>query len=205
MHTILEKEEILDALAKSLRGCVKCKLHNSRTNLVFGAGNSNARLVLVGEGPGIDEDKTGYPFVGAAGIILTKMLRSINLERDEVYIANCVKCRPPRNRNPEDDEIAQCQQFLYTQLEIIEPKVVCTLGAVATQLLLNQAAPISKMRGKIHRRDRYVIVPTFHPAYLFRSYSKKKYVWEDMKLIKRLLEDKEQQQNRQTVEEESLF
>lgn len=205
MYTTVEKAEILEALGESLHDCIRCKLHKSRTNLVFGAGSVDAKLVFVGEGPGADEDKAGYPFVGSAGVILTKMIRSIGLERDEIYICNVVKCRPPGNRNPELDEMTECKQFLYAQLDMIDPKVVCTLGAVSTQLLTNITAPISKMRGKIYRRERYVIVPTFHPAYLFRSYSKKKFAWEDMKLIERLLEENERREDQKLMEEESLF
>ena len=205
MYTTAEKAEILDALGESLQDCIRCKLHKSRTNLVFGVGSVKAKLVFVGEGPGADEDKAGYPFVGSAGVILTKMIRSIGLERDEVYICNVVKCRPPGNRNPEHDEMTECKQFLYAQLDMIDPKVVCTLGAISTQLLTNTTATITKMRGKIYRREQHVIVPTFHPAYLFRSYSKKKYVWEDMKLIERLLEEDERKRDRQFLEEESLF
>ena len=205
MYNTAEKTEILEILGKSLQDCTRCKLRESRINLVFGTGSVNAKLVLVGEGPGRDEDKIGHPFVGSAGIILTKMLRSINLERDEVYICNVVKCRPPKNRNPENSEVTQCKQFLYTQLEIIKPEVVCALGAVPTQLLINTPASIGKIRGKVYKKDGYLIVPTFHPAYLFRRYSKKKFVWKDMKLIENLLKENERQIDRQVVEGGSLF
>ena len=192
MYTIGQKIEILNALEDSLQDCIRCKLHNSRTNLVFGAGNVEADLVFVGEGPGADEDKEGFPFVGAAGVMLTKMIRALGYEREQIYICNVVKCRPPGNRNPEPEEMAQCKQFLYAQLDMIQPKVVCALGAVAANMLTNRQDIISKMRGKVFRNRELVIVPTFHPAYIYRSYSKKKYVWEDLKLIESLLKEKEE-------------
>ena len=192
MYTIGQKIEILNALEDSLQDCIRCKLHNSRTNLVFGAGNVEADLVFVGEGPGADEDKEGFPFVGAAGVMLTKMIRALGYEREQIYICNVVKCRPPGNRNPEPEEMAQCKQFLYAQLDMIKPKAVCALGAVAANLLTNRQDIISKMRGKVFRNRELVIVPTFHPAYIYRSYSKKKYVWEDLKLIESLLKEKEE-------------
>ncbi len=192
MYTIGQKIEILKALEDSLQDCIRCKLYKSRTNLVFGAGNVEADLVFVGEGPGADEDKEGFPFVGAAGVMLTKMIRSLGYEREQIYICNVVKCRPPGNRNPEPEEMAQCKQFLYAQLDMIQPKVVCALGAVAANMLTNRQDIISKMRGKVFRNRELVIVPTFHPAYIYRSYSKKKYVWEDLKLIESLLKEKEE-------------
>ncbi|MCK4977883.1 MAG: uracil-DNA glycosylase [Anaerolineales bacterium] len=192
MYTIGQKIEILNALEDSLQDCIRCKLHNSRTNLVFGAGNVEADLVFVGEGPGADEDKEGFPFVGAAGVMLTKMIRALGYEREQIYICNVVKCRPPGNRNPEPEEMAQCKQFLYAQLDMIQPKVVCALGAIAANMLTNRQDIISKMRGKVFRNRELVIVPTFHPAYIYRSYSKKKYVWEDLKLIESLLKEKEE-------------
>jgi DNA polymerase len=191
MYSKVQKIEILQALDESLRDCIRCKLHESRTNLVFGVGNVDADLVFVGEGPGADEDKEGFPFVGAAGVILTKMIRSIGYEREDIYICNVVKCRPPGNRNPNPDEIRHCKQFLYSQLDMIKPKVICALGAVAAQLLTHRQEAISKMRGKVFRVGELVIVPTFHPAYLYRSYSKKRYVWEDLKLIEKLLRESE--------------
>ena len=194
MYTIGQKIEILNALEDSLQDCIRCKLHNSRTNLVFGAGNVEADLVFVGEGPGADEDKEGFPFVGAAGVMLTKMIRALGYEREQIYICNVVKCRPPGNRNPEPEEMAQCKQFLYAQLDMIQPKVVCALGAIAANMLTNRQDIISKMRGKVFRNRELVIVPTFHPAYIYRSYSKKKYVWEDLKLIESLLKEKEEKE-----------
>ena len=193
MYTVGQKIEILNALEDSLQDCIRCKLCKSRTNLVFGAGNVEADLVFVGEGPGADEDKEGFPFVGAAGVMLTKMIRCLGYEREQIYICNVVKCRPPGNRNPEPEEMAQCKQFLYAQLDMIKPKVVCALGAVAANLLTNRQDLISKLRGKVFRNGELVIVPTFHPAYIYRSYSKKKYVWEDLKLIESLLKEEEKE------------
>jgi len=194
MYTVGQKIEILKALEDSLQDCTRCGLCEARTNLVFGAGNVEADLVFVGEGPGADEDKEGFPFVGAAGVILTKMIRALGYEREQIYICNVVKCRPPGNRNPKPEEMAQCKQFLYAQLDMIKPKVVCALGAVAANLLTNRQDIISKMRGKVFRNGELVIVPTFHPAYIYRSYSKKKYVWEDLKLIESLLKEKEEKE-----------
>jgi len=193
MYTLGQKIEILSALEDSLQDCIRCKLCDSRTNLVFGAGNVEADLVFVGEGPGADEDKEGFPFVGAAGVMLTKMIRCLGYEREQIYICNVVKCRPPGNRNPAPEEMAQCKQFLYAQLDMIKPKVVCALGAVAANLLTNRQDIISKMRGKVFKNGELVIVPTFHPAYIYRSYSKKKYVWEDLKLIESLLKEEEKE------------
>jgi len=193
MYTLGQKIEILSALEDSLQDCIRCKLCDSRTNLVFGTGNVEADLVFVGEGPGADEDKEGFPFVGAAGVMLTKMIRCLGYEREQIYICNVVKCRPPGNRNPAPEEMAQCKQFLYAQLDMIKPKVVCALGAVAANLLTNRQDIISKMRGKVFKNGELVIVPTFHPAYIYRSYSKKKYVWEDLKLIESLLKEEEKE------------
>ena len=193
MYTVGQKIEILKALEDSLQDCTRCGLCEARTNLVFGAGNVEADLVFVGEGPGADEDKEGFPFVGAAGVILTKMIRALGYEREQIYICNVVKCRPPGNRNPKPEEMAQCKQFLYAQLDMIKPKVVCALGAVAANLLTNRQDIISKMRGKVFRNRELVIVPTFHPAYIYRSYSKKKHVWEYLKLIESLLEEEEKE------------
>ena len=193
MYTLGQNIEILSALEDSLQDCIRCKLCDSRTNLVFGTGNVEADLVFVGEGPGADEDKEGFPFVGAAGVMLTKMIRCLGYEREQIYICNVVKCRPPGNRNPAPEEMAQCKQFLYAQLDMIKPKVVCALGAVAANLLTNRQDIISKMRGKVFKNGELVIVPTFHPAYIYRSYSKKKYVWEDLKLIESLLKEEEKE------------
>jgi uracil-DNA glycosylase family 4 len=169
--------------------CTRCKLGTlGRKQVVFGEGDPSAGLMFVGEGPGADEDEQGVPFIGRAGQLLTKIIEAINLTREQVYIANVVKCRPPQNRNPEPDEIATCEPFLFQQLDLIRPKVVVALGKFAAQTLLRTEEPISKLRGRIfdYRGDAKLI-PTFHPAYLLRNPSSKREVWEDMKLVARLL------------------
>jgi uracil-DNA glycosylase len=170
-----------------LQGCRRCKLCEGRTNLVFGSGNAQAEFVCIGEGPGADEDAQGLPFVGRAGQLLTKMLASVDLSRDDVYICNTVKCRPPSNRNPEPDEIAACAPFLAEQLATLQPKVILSLGSVATRALLNTATPIGKLRGRIHPYGDAVLIPTFHPAFLLRNPGQefKRMAWDDLKLAKR--------------------
>ena len=174
----------LDSVRAEMGDCQRCKLAPKRTNLVFGAGNPGAELVFVGEAPGFDEDQQGLPFVGRAGQLLTKIIESINLKREDVYICNVLKCRPPDNRNPEPDEVAACNPFLRKQLATIRPKVVCCLGTFAAQTVLQMAAPISKLRGKFFDMDGMRVIATFHPAYLLRSPEKKREVWEDMKQIR---------------------
>jgi uracil-DNA glycosylase family 4 len=169
--------------------CVRCKLGNlGRRQVVFGEGNPSADLMFVGEGPGADEDEQGVPFIGRAGQLLTKIIEAIQLTRSDVYIANVVKCRPPQNRNPEPDEINTCEPFLFQQIEIIKPKVVVALGKFAAQTLLRSEDPISRLRGRIFDyRSGAKLVPTFHPAYLLRNPSSKREVWEDIKLVQKLL------------------
>jgi DNA polymerase len=169
--------------------CTRCKLHTlGRTQVVFGAGNPDARLMFVGEAPGADEDAQGEPFVGRAGQLLTKIIQSIGLERSDVYIANVIKCRPPGNRNPEPDEVGECQPFLFRQIDLIKPRVIVALGTFAAHALLGTDAPISRLRGKAHGyRHGSTLIPTFHPAYLLRSPDKKRDVWEDMKKVRELL------------------
>jgi DNA polymerase len=162
---------------------VRCKLARGRTHIVFGQGNPAARLVFVGEGPGQEEDLAGEPFVGAAGQLLTKIIEAMRLRREDVYIANVVKCRPPGNRVPEEDEIASCSPFLRRQIAAIRPVFVCTLGACAAQTLLRTRTPISRLRGRFHEVDGVKVLPTFHPAYLLRNPEHKREVWEDMKLL----------------------
>jgi uracil-DNA glycosylase len=175
---------MLEAIRAEIGDCQRCKLAPCRTNIVFGSGNSNAELVFVGEAPGYDEDQQGLPFVGRAGQLLTKIIESINLKREEVYICNVLKCRPPENRNPEPDEVAACNPFLRKQLAVIRPKIVCCLGTFAAQTVLQTAASISKLRGKFFDLDGMRVIATFHPAYLLRSPEKKREVWEDMKQIR---------------------
>ncbi len=181
-----DKETLLD-LFKKIQGCKKCKLYKTRNNIVFGKGDEKAKLMLVGEGPGANEDVQGEPFVGRAGQLLTKILLAIDLKRDEVYIGNIIKCRPPENRNPEEDEIKACFPFLKKQIKIIKPKIICTLGSFATHTILKTETPISKLRGKFYEYDGIKVMPTYHPAYLLRNPNKKRDVWEDVKLIKKNL------------------
>jgi DNA polymerase len=169
--------------------CSRCKLHAlGRRQVVFGVGNPDADLMFVGEAPGEDEDRQGEPFVGRAGQLLTKIIEAIGLTRDQVYIANVIKCRPPGNRNPEPDEVASCEPFLFRQIDAIKPKVIVALGKFAAQSLLKTADPITRLRGRAYQYRGAVLLPTFHPAYLLRDPSKKREVWEDMKKVRAILE-----------------
>jgi len=180
----------LEEIREFIGDCKRCKLCKGRTNLVFGVGNPDARLVFVGEGPGRDEDEQGEPFVGRAGKLLTDIIeKGMQLKRSDVYIANVVKCRPPKNRNPEPDEIAECEIFLKAQLRVIKPKLICTLGLFATQTLLKTKEGISKLRGNVYEYEGIKLIPTFHPAYLLRDPSKKKLCWEDIQKLMALYED----------------
>jgi DNA polymerase len=170
--------------------CSRCKLCTlGRRQVVFGVGNPNARLMFVGEAPGEDEDKQGEPFVGRAGQLLTKIIEAIGLTREQVYIANVIKCRPPGNRNPEPDEVAECEPFLFRQIEAIKPKVIVPLGKFAAQSLLKTTEPITRLRGREFSYRGTTLIPTFHPAYLLRNPSSKREVWEDMKKVRGLLRD----------------
>ena len=179
--------EALTAQERALQGCRQCKLCEARHTIVFGSGNPRAQLVVIGEGPGADEDAQGLPFVGRAGQLLTRMLASVGLTRDEVYITNTVKCRPPGNRNPEADELAACAPVLAGQLATLQPSVVLSLGSVATQALLRTREAIGKLRGRVHPYGDAILVPTFHPAFLLRNPGQeyKRMAWEDLKLAKR--------------------
>lgn len=167
----------------ALGDCTRCKLHTGRTNLVFGVGSPDASLMFVGEGPGADEDLQGEPFVGRAGQLLTQIIGAMGYTRDQVYIANVVKCRPPGNRNPEPDEIAQCVPFLHAQIAAIRPRVIVALGKFAAQTLLATDTPISQLRGRFHQLGDVAVMPTFHPSYLLRNPGAKREVWEDMKQV----------------------
>jgi uracil-DNA glycosylase len=168
--------------------CSRCKLHTmGRTQIVFGVGNPDADLMFVGEAPGADEDLQGFPFVGRAGQLLTKMIEAINLRREDVYIANVIKCRPPGNRNPEPDEIAQCEPFLFQQIAAIQPKVIVALGSFAAKTLLKTSDPISRLRGRVFEYHGAQLVPTFHPSFLLRSPNQKKYAWDDLKKVLALM------------------
>ncbi len=169
--------------------CMRCKLCSlGRTQTVFGVGNPKARLMFVGEAPGEDEDKKGEPFVGRAGQLLTKIVEAIGMTRDQVYIANVIKCRPPNNRNPEPDEVATCEPFLFRQIDVIQPKVIVPLGKFAAQCVLKTMDPITKLRGRRFDYRGSVLIPTFHPAYLLRNPSAKREVWEDMKNVRAILQ-----------------
>lgn len=182
---------VLPVIREDIGDCTRCKLHTlGRNQIVFGVGNPQADLMFVGEAPGADEDVQGVPFVGKAGQLLTKIIEAIELTREQVYIANVIKCRPPANRNPEPDEVAQCEPFLFRQIDAIRPKVIVALGKFAAQSLLRTEEPISKLRGREFPFRDSVLMPTFHPAYLLRNPSAKRDVWEDMKRVRELLTQK---------------
>ena len=170
--------------------CTRCKLHTlGRKQVVFGVGNPNADLMFVGEAPGADEDIQGEPFVGRAGQLLTKIIEAIDLKREDVYIANVIKCRPPGNRNPEPDEVEQCEPFLFRQIDTIKPKVIVALGKFAAQCLLRTSEPITRIRGREFKYRDAILIPTYHPAYLLRTPSAKREVWEDMKRVRAILNE----------------
>ena len=174
----------LEELRAAIGDCERCKLCSGRTHLVFGVGNPKAKLMFVGEGPGRDEDLQGEPFVGRAGQRFTDIItKGMGLKREDVYIANVVKCRPPENRNPEPDEVAACEPFLKKQIDLIRPKIIVGLGKFAVQTLLQSKVPITKVRGNWHSYHGIKLMPTFHPAYLLRNPADKKLVWEDIQKV----------------------
>ena len=173
----------LDNLKTEALDCHKCQLDQSRIHVVFGTGNQKADLMFVGEAPGAEEDRTGKPFVGRAGQLLTKIIQSTGLTRDDVYIANVLKCRPPGNRNPKSNEIEQCEPYLLRQIDLIEPKVICALGTFAAQILLRTDERISKLRGNFYNYHGTKVMPTYHPAYLLRNPENKRQVWEDIQKV----------------------
>ncbi|HZR24986.1 MAG TPA: uracil-DNA glycosylase [Vicinamibacterales bacterium] len=182
------QDEALVAIRTDIGDCTRCKLHTQgRKQIVFGVGNPNADLMFVGEAPGADEDVQGIPFVGRAGQLLTKIIEAIDLKREDVYIANVIKCRPPGNRNPEQDEVETCEPFLFQQIDVIKPKVIVALGTFAARALLRTLDPISRLRGRVYDYRGAKLIPTFHPAYLLRNPSSKREVWEDMKLARKIL------------------
>jgi uracil-DNA glycosylase family 4 len=184
--------DAMQAVRDELGDCTRCKLHRlGRRQIVFGVGNPAADLMFVGEAPGRDEDIQGYPFVGRAGQLLTKIIEAIDLTREQVYIANVIKCRPPENRNPEPDEVASCEPFLFAQIDVVKPSVIVALGSFAVRTLLETDAAISRLRGKVYDYRGARLVPTFHPAYLLRSPEKKRDTWEDMKKVRALLRDED--------------
>jgi len=186
--TVTIADETLESIRTDIGNCKRCALSEKRTSIVFGAGDPKARLVFVGEGPGYEEDKSGEPFVGAAGKLLTKIIEAINLNREKVFICNIIKCRPPGNRNPMLDEIKTCFPFLKRQILVIKPDFICALGTFAAQTLLETKQPISRLRGHFHDYMGIKVMPTYHPAYLLRNANKKRDVWEDMKMMMKEME-----------------
>jgi len=188
---IAEKQKKLDALAKRVRKCSKCPLHETRTNGVPGEGNPDARIVFVGEAPGADEDAQGRPFVGRAGQLLTKIIEAMGLKREDVFICNILKSRPPGNRDPQVSEIMACVDYLYEQLDIIQPEIIVALGAHAARTLLESTEAIGRLRGRFHEfypspmHEPIKLVATYHPAYLLRNYTQdsRRRVWDDMQLV----------------------
>ncbi len=178
------KEELLEDLRRETLACRRCSLAGTRTNLVFGAGSADAQLMFVGEAPGYHEDRQGIPFVGRAGQLLTKIIQAIGLTREQVYIANILKCRPPQNRDPTAEETINCYPYLLRQIEIIEPRVIVALGGVAAKKLLKTEAPTGRLRGEFHDFMGTRLIVTYHPAYLLRSPGEKRKTWEDMKKVR---------------------
>ena len=180
--------EALAAIRTDLGDCTRCKLHTlGRKQIVYGVGSPHADLMFVGEAPGADEDIQGEPFVGRAGQLLTKIIEAMGLRREDVYIANLIKCRPPSNRNPEPDEVVECEPFLFRQIDVIKPKVIVALGKFAAQALLRTTDPITRLRGREYQYRDAILMPTYHPAYLLRTPSAKREVWEDMKRVSAIL------------------
>jgi uracil-DNA glycosylase len=174
----------LETVAKQ---CTECRLHRGRTHVVFGVGNPHAELMFVGEAPGRDEDLQGEPFVGRAGQLLTRIIEAIGMQRQDVYIANVIKCRPPNNRNPEVDEISRCEPYIIRQIALVKPRLIVALGTFAAQTLLKTKLPISQLRGRFHLYQGVRVMPTFHPAFLLRNPDRKRAVWEDMQAVQREL------------------
>ena len=187
-----QDENSLEAIRRDMEECHRCPLQKTRKHLVFGEGNPHAELVFVGEAPGAEEDLQGRPFVGRAGQLLTKIIIAMGLKREDVYICNILKCRPPQNRNPLPEEIEACEPWLIRQLEAIRPRVICALGTFAAQTLLKKkGVPITVLRGRFHDYHGIQLMPTYHPAYLLRNPGAKKQVWEDVQQIMKILAEKE--------------
>lgn len=188
---VLDEAVTLGQVRENLGECTRCRLHRERTSIVFGQGNARARLMFVGEGPGAEEDRQGLAFVGKAGQLLTRIIAAIGLTRDDVYITNIVKCRPPGNREPQEDEVATCLPFLTRQIRVIRPRVLCCLGAAASRALLDTTDPISRLRGTFHEVEGVRVMPTYHPAFLLRNPGAKKEVWEDMQKVRQVYQEAE--------------
>ena len=181
-----DRDAALAIIRQEVAGCTRCdELARTRTQTVFGVGNPNARLCFLGEAPGADEDERGEPFVGRAGQLLTKIIEACTLKREDVYILNVLKCRPPSNRTPAPDEVSNCREYLNRQLDIIRPEYLCCLGAVAAQTLLQTETTIGKLRGQLHDYRGITVLCTYHPAYLLRNPDAKRFVWDDMKILMR--------------------
>ena len=180
-----KKSGLLEAYKEKIQGCMKCSLGKTRQNFVFGEGDPRAKLVFIGEAPGADEDEQGRPFVGRSGQLLTKIIESIGFKREEVFILNIIKCRPPNNRQPEPEEIAQCIPYLYEQIKILKPKLICTLGNPSTQTLLNTKEGITKLRGRALDWNGIEVVATFHPSACLRNPAYKVDVWKDVKFLRK--------------------
>ena len=188
MPGAIERLDSLDAIAKQVKNCTRCSLYKTATNPVPGEGDPNADLVCVGEAPGAKEDETGRPFIGQAGQLLTKILAAIDLTREQVFICNVLKHRPPGNRNPLPEEVEACSPYLIRQLELIKPKVIVAFGTFAAQTLLNSKTPIGQLRGLVHQYHGIPLIVTYHPAALLRNPAWKRPTWEDVKLARRILD-----------------
>lgn len=173
-------------LEEACNNCKKCRLCNSRTKVVIGTGNKNAKIMFIGEGPGADEDSQGIPFVGKAGQLMNKAFEGIGIKREDVYITNIVKCRPPQNRNPEKEEAQSCKEYLDTQIKLINPEIIILLGSVALKNILGEEYGITASRGKWFEKNGKKILPTFHPAALLRDETKKIYFWQDLKMLTKI-------------------
>ena len=184
-------DDLLTILGQEACNCQKCGLAKTRASVVFGSGNTNADLMFIGEAPGAEEDRQGVPFVGSAGQLLTRMIEAMGLTREDVYITNIIKCRPPNNRDPKPDEIAECQPYLLQQIDLIAPVVICTLGRFAAQALLQTTESMGRLRGKIFEYQGAKLVPTYHPAALLRNAHWKRPAWEDLKLVRKLYDGTE--------------
>ncbi len=186
----IQAERTLASVRTELGECTRCRLHSTRKNIVFGEGDSHAEIMFVGEGPGADEDRQGRPFVGRAGVLLTKMINAMGLDRSRVYIANVVKCRPPGNRDPEAEEIRACLPFLEQQIECIKPKVIIALGRIAAAALLNKREPLSNIRGNFFEKNGIKVMPTYHPSFLLRQERERRYkaeAWADLRQVMALV------------------
>ena len=184
-EVLVSAAEELEAFRLQICDCTRCSLGNTRQNFVFGSGDPEAGIMFIGEAPGADEDRQGQPFVGASGQLLTKIIEAMGMSREQVFICNVLKCRPPNNRDPQEEEIALCEPYLKRQIEIVRPKVICSLGRVATQALLKSSESMGRLRGRLHHYEGIPVIATYHPAALLRNSQWKRPTWEDMKWLRR--------------------